>query len=96
MKGVTTAITAGTLGNAAGSTWNKAKNVNPNSVKSVAKAGSNLIGTGAIKTGENVINDIADAGRNAISNAPANQATPPNFSPPPPDFVTKGGHSVYK
>ena len=96
IKGVTTAITAGTLGNAAGNTWNKAKNINPNSVKSVAKAGSNLIGTGALKTGENVINDIADAGRNAIPTAPTNQATPPNFSPPPPDFVTKGGHSIYK
>ena len=96
MKGVTTAITAGTLGNAAGSTWNKAKNVNPNSVRSVAKAGANLIGTGAIKTGENAINDIADAGRNAISKAPVNQSTPPNLSTPPPDFVTKGGHSVYK
>jgi hypothetical protein len=94
IKGVTTAITAGTLGNAAGSTWNKAKNINPNSVKSVAKAGSNFIGTGVLKTGENVINDIADAGRNAISNAPANQSPTPNFSTPPPDFFTKGGHGI--
>lgn len=96
MKGVTTAITAGTLGNAAGDTWNKAKNINPNSVKSVAKAGANLIGTGALKTGENVINDLADAGRNAISNAPANQAPQPTYATPAPDMITKGGHTVYK
>lgn len=97
MKGVTTAITAGTLGNAAGNTWNKAKNLNPNSVKSVAKAGSNFIGTGVLKTGENIINDLADAGRNALTNnAPQNQAPQPTYAPPPPDIITKGGHSIYK
>lgn len=93
VKGVTTAITSKTLGNAAGNTWSKAKNINPNSVKSVAKAGSNLIGTAGLKTGENLANAGFDA---ALPDpGPTNQAPQPTYMPEP-DIVTPGGHSVYK
>jgi hypothetical protein len=94
-KGVTTAITAGTLGNASGATWTKAKNLNPKRVRSVVNAGLNLGATGALKTGENVGNDIADSIRNAIAKAPANQAPPPAYAPAP-ESVTRGGRTYFK
>lgn len=85
-KGVTTAITAGSLGNLAGKTWSKAGKIpfNPNKMQSIAKKGANILTTAGIKVTEFGVNAGADELRDqALENSPTNQAPAPSHSSGP-------------
>ena len=80
VKGVTTTITAGTLGNVAGKTWNKAKKIpfNPNKMQSTVKKGANILTTAGLKTTEFGVNAGLDEVRDkALEQSPNNQAPTP-------------------
>ncbi|MFW5792201.1 MAG: hypothetical protein ACOCVU_06015, partial [Desulfohalobiaceae bacterium] len=82
-KGVTTAITAGSLGNLAGKTWSKAGKIpfNPNKMQSIAKKGANILTTAGLKITEFGVNAGADELRHqAQKNSPTNQAPAPSHS----------------